>query len=67
MKDQRNVALEAFAGYEKLKKENEALKAALIEKEGQLEGERLNNIRNNEYIKNLEYAINNIRGSNPYY
>jgi hypothetical protein len=61
------VALEAFAGYEKLKKENEILKATLKEKDEQLQSERFNNMTNREYIKNLENALNSIRGSNPYY
>jgi hypothetical protein len=50
-----------------LKKENEILKATLREKDDQLQGEKFNNMTNREYIKNLENALNSIRGSDPYY
>jgi hypothetical protein len=66
-KDQRNVALDAYAGYEKLKKDNDMLKRTLNEKEKQLNDEQFNNVRNREYIKTLENALMSVSGPNTIY
>jgi hypothetical protein len=67
LKDQRDLAVDVYERYERMKKENEKLKQILDDKDNHIQQQMFINLEQQYTIKSLETLLYNINGPNHIY